>query len=120
MNIKTKDQYEKAVSRIEQLYALTDEHTPADSPLMMEMDDLGKAIEAYEDIHYPIAKPTLATVLEMRMCELGLNQKAVAAMLHVSPESIARYMKGKCSPSLKTARLISQKLNIDASTVLGV
>ena len=30
------------------------------------------------------------------------------------------YISGKCEPTLKVAREISQKLNIDANIVLGV
>ena len=61
------------ISHIEHLYRLTGEDTPANDPMMVEIDQLGRAIEAYEDIHYPIAKPSLAAVL--RLYEMGLNQK---------------------------------------------
>ncbi len=61
--IQTKKQYEEAISRIEELYKLTDDSTPGDSPMMKELDALGKAVEAYEDIHYPIAKPSLANTI---------------------------------------------------------
>jgi len=118
--IETQKQYDEAISRIEELYRLTDESTPATDPMMVEMDELGKAIEAYEDIHYPIAKPSLASVLRLRMYEMGLNQKRLAELLHISRSRISSYMTGKSEPTLKTARTIVQKLNIDASTVLGV
>ena len=120
MTIKNKTQYEEAIGRIEELYRLTNDNTPANDPMMEEMDMLGKAIEAYEDIHYPIAKPTLASILRLRMYEMGLNQKTLADLLKVSRGCISRYVTGKGDPSLKTARLISQKLNIDANTILGV
>ena len=120
MIIKNKKQYDQAISRIEELYRLTDDSTPADDPMMEEMDLLGKAIEAYEDIHYPIAKPTLASILRLRMYEMGLNQKSLAELLEVSRGCVSRYVTGKSDPSLKMARLISQKLNIDANTILGV
>jgi len=120
MKIETKKQYDEAMSRLEELYRLTDENTPANDPMMQEMDVLGQAIEAYEDIHYPIAKPSLATVLRLRMYEMGLDQKRLAELLQVSRSRISSYMTGKSEPTLKTARAIVQKLNIDASTVLGV
>ena len=118
--IETQQQYDDAISRIEELYRLTDENTPASDPMMREMDLLGQAIEKYEDIHYPIAKPSLAAVIRLRMYELGLNQKKLAEMLHVSQGRVSRYLRGKSEPSLKTARMISQELNIDANTVLGI
>lgn len=118
--IQDERQYEKAIARIEELYRLTDENTPVSDPMMKEMDMLGQAIECYEDIHYPIAKPTLASVLKLRMYEMGLNQKALADMLKVSRSCISRYVTGKCEPPLRTARLLSQKLGIDANTILGL
>lgn len=118
--IENKKQYDVALRRLEELYALTDEQTPANDPMMIEMDELGKAIEVYEDVHYPIAKPSLAAVLRLRMYEMGLNQKSLADMLHVSRGCVNRYVTGKSDPSLKMARLISQKLSIDANTILGL
>ena len=120
MTIETKRQYDEAINRIEELYRLTGEDTPADDPMMHEMDMLGQAIEKYEDIHYPIAKPSLAAVIRLRMYEMGLTQKKLAELLHISPSRISSYVSGKSEPTLKTARAISQRLNIDASTVLGV
>jgi len=49
MAIETKKQYEEAMSRIEELYRQTDESTPADDPMMQEMDLLGQAIEKLPD-----------------------------------------------------------------------
>lgn len=118
--IKTKQQYDEAISRIEELYRQTDENTKADDPMMIELDALGKAVEEYEDIHYPIAKPTLASVLRLRMYEMGLNQKMLAEILHVSKASMSRFLQGKSDPSLKTARLMSQKLGIDSDVILGI
>lgn len=54
----TEKQYEAAISRIEELYKLTDEHTPVNDPMMVELDHLGQLVEQYEDIHYPIGKPS--------------------------------------------------------------
>ena len=120
MAIETKKQYEEAMSRIEELYRQTDESTPADDPMMQEMDLLGQAIEKYEDVHYPIAKPSLAAVIKLRMHEMGLNQKKLAELLHVSQGRISSYLRGKSDLTLSTAKLVSQKLDIDANTVLGV
>lgn len=52
--------------------------------------------------------------------EMGLNQKALAELIGVSPSRLSDYISGKCEPTLKVAREISQKLNIDANIVLGV
>ena len=52
--IETKQQYDDAIRRIEKLYRETDENTPIDDPRMLELDVLGREVEKYEDVHYPI------------------------------------------------------------------
>ncbi|WP_262883948.1 helix-turn-helix domain-containing protein [Pseudoprevotella muciniphila] len=54
------------------------------------------------------------------MYEMGLTQAKLAKMLNLSPARVSEIVSGKGEPSLKTGRLISQKLNIDPSIVLGV
>ena len=44
----------------------------------------------------------------------------LSELLNVSPSRISEYLSGKCEPTLKVAREISRKLNIDANIVLGV
>ena len=74
----------------------------------------------YEDIHYTIAKPTLVATIKLRMYEMGLTQTKVAAMLGISSPRLSEIMNGKAEPSLALARMISLKLNISPSIVLGV
>ena len=118
--IENKQQYETAIRRIEELYRLTDESTPLDDEKMIELDSLGKAVEKYEDIHYPIAKPSLHAVIKLRMYEMGLTQKKLAEMLHLSQSRVSDFLHGRRDPSLKTARQISKSLQIDPDIVLGV
>ena len=118
--IQTKQQYDDAIKRIEELYQLTDESTPADDPKMIELDRLGQEVEAYEEIHFPISKPSLLAVMKLRMYEMGITQKRLAEMLHLSPARISGVLSGKYDPSLKTAREISKTLNIDSDVVLGI
>jgi HTH-type transcriptional regulator/antitoxin HigA len=41
-------------------------------------------------------------------------------MLGVSTSRVSEYLTGKSEPTLKVAREISKKLNIDAHLILGV
>lgn len=118
--IETKQQYDDAIKRIEELYQQTDESTPVDDPKMTELDSLGQAVEAYEEIHYPISKPSLLAVMKLRMYEMGITQKRLAELLHLSPSRVSGVLNGKYDPSLKTAREISKTLNIDSDIVLGI
>ena len=73
----------------------------------------------YEEIHYPIEPPTLTEMIRLRMAEMNLSQKALAELLGVSPPRISEYMTGKSDPTLKVARIMHQKLDIDAEILLG-
>ena len=76
-------------------------------------------IEEYEEKHYPVYLPTLPEVIRLRMAEMGLSQKALAELLGVSPSRISEYMTRKAESTLKVARLLNQKLDIDADFILG-
>ena len=51
---------------------------------------------------------------------MGLNQVKLSELLGVSPSRISDYLTGRCEPTLKVAREMSRKLNIDANIVLGI
>lgn len=54
------------------------------------------------------------------MYEMGINQAKLSELLGVSPSRVSDYLTGRCEPTLKVARDLSRKLNIDADIVLGV
>lgn len=119
--IKTEKEYQAAMARIEELLPLTwKDGTPEDTPENIELSLLSDLVAEYEDIHYPIGKPTLIDIIKLRMYEMGLTQAAVAQLLGISAPRMSEIMHGKIEPSLSLARTISQKLNIDADIVLGV
>lgn len=51
----SKQQYEYALSRIEELLPLVTEETPASDKNAIELTIVSDVVEAYEKIHYPIA-----------------------------------------------------------------
>ena len=119
--IKTQKEYEAMLARIEELLPLTwGDNVPEDSPENIELAIISDIVADYEDIHYPIAKPTLVATIKLRMYEMGLTQTKVAAMLGISSPRLSEIMNGKAEPSLALARMISLKLNISPSIVLGV
>ena len=77
-------------------------------------------VEEYEDIHYPIGKPSLIDVIKLRLYEMGITQTKLASMLGLSSARVSEIMNGKSEPSLKIGREISKQLNIDPAIVLGV
>ncbi len=113
-------QYQWALKRVEELFPLVPEDAREDDPLRMELQLLGNLVADYDEEHYPVGTPSLIEVIKLRMYEMGLTQTSLAKLIGVSPSRISEYISGKKEPTLKQARVISQKLNIDASIVLGV
>lgn len=120
VKIETEEQYEAIMARIDELLSVVDEDTPADDKNSVELVLLSDLVEEYEDIHYPISKPSLIEVLKLRMYEMGLSQTALAAMLGMNQSKISEILSGKSEPTLRQARKISTVLNIPPGVVLGV
>ena len=118
--IENQARYEWAVNRVEQLLLLVDDNTPLNDPNSIELELLSNLVADYSEEHYALGEPTLVDVLKLRMYEMGLNQKSLSKLIGVSPSRLSDYISGKCEPTLKVAREINRKLNIDANIILGV
>lgn len=55
----TKEDYDQACERLEEIIDLVSNDTPKTDPFFQELDKVSNIIEAYEEEHYPIAKPTI-------------------------------------------------------------
>ena len=117
--IENEMQYERIFERIEELLKVVDDDTPLDNRYMVELELLSNLVVEYEEKHYPIEPPTLIEMVRERMFEMKLSQKEVAELLGVSPPRISEYLNGKSEPTLKVARLMHQKLDIDPDILLG-
>ena len=118
--IKTEKQYKAACARIEELLKVVSNNTPTDDNNFLELDLISDLVADYEKEDFPVKAPALVDVLKLRMYELGLTQTKLSELLNVSPSRVSEYLSGKCEPTLKVAREMSRKLNIDADIVLGV
>lgn len=119
-HIKSEAAYRAAMKRIEELLPLVNDNTPVDDPNYLELDMISDMVEEYEDVHYPIGKPTLIDVIKLRLYEMGITQSKLAEMLGLSNARVSEILNGKSEPSLKIGREISRQLNIDPAVVLGV
>ena len=63
MNEITKEQYEFALAKIEELLPLVDDNTPANDRNAIELSVMSEVVIAYEKRHYPIGKPTVAELI---------------------------------------------------------
>ena len=118
--IQNKIAYNAAMERIEELLPLVDDNTPLTDKNLIELDLLSELVSDYESEHYPIKTPSLIDVIKLRMYEMGINQAKLSELLGVSPSRISEFLTGRSEPTLKIARDISKKLNIDADIVLGI
>ncbi len=117
--IKNDTQYEAIIERIEELLKVVDNDTPMTDRFLIELDLISEMVADYEEKHYPIEPPTLIEMVQERMAEMNLSQKALAELLGVSPPRISEYLNGKSEPTLKVARVMHQKLDIDPEILLG-
>lgn len=118
--IENEMQYNSAMQRVNELLKIVNDDTPENDVNNVELVLLSNLVADYEDEHYPISNPSLIEVLKLRMYELGLNQSALAALLGMNQSKISEIISGKSEPTLKQARIISQKLDINPAIVLGV
>lgn len=118
--IENENQYEWAVARVEKLLPLVNDETPETDPNYIELVLLSNLVADYSEEHYSIGEPTLMDVIKLRMYEMGLTQASLAKLIGVSPSRVCDYLSGKAEPTLQVGRIISKKLNISPSIILGV
>ena len=115
----TKEQYQFALTRIEELLPLVNDNTPANDRHAVELTMMSDVVIEYEKEHYPIGKPTVAELIELSLEENNMTQKQLANEVGVSPSRISDYVSGRAEPTLKIARLLCRVLNITPSAMLG-
>ena len=120
MNKITREQYEFALARVEELLPLVDDNTPANDKNAVELTMMSDVVISYEKEHFPINKPTVAELIESSLEEKGMTQKKLAGEIGVSPSRVNDYIAGRSEPTLKIARLLCQVLNIPPAAMLGV
>lgn len=118
--IENEAQYLWAERRVEELLPLVNDSTPEDDPNYIELYLLSNLVADYSEEHYALGEPTLVEVIKLRMYEMGLTQANLGKLLNISASRVSEILSGKCEPTLKVARDICVKLNIDSSIVLGV
>ena len=116
----TQAQYKVTCERIIELLQVVGNETSSDNNNFIELDFLSDLVADYEEKYFPIEAPTLQEVIKLRMFEMNISQVKLSEILNISPSRVSEYLTGKSEPTLKVAREISKKLNIDASIVLGV
>lgn len=115
----SKEQYEFALARIEELLPLVDDNTPANDRNAVELTMMSDVVIDYEKEHFPIEKPTVAKLIELSLEEKQMSQRQLAMEIGVSPSRINDYISGRAEPTLKIARLLCTTLGITPAAMLG-
>lgn len=116
----SKEQYEYALTRIEELLPLVTDETPAHDKNAMELTIVADVVEEYENKYYPIAKPTIGDLISLSIEEKGMTQKQLASEIGVSPSRISDYISGRAEPTLRIARALCTVLGIAPAAILGM
>lgn len=117
--IKNEEEYYRALERVEFLLKKVGNNTSIHDPYFIELDKLSDFVADYEEEYYPVPKPTLQEVIELRMFERKLSQKSLAELLGTNTARISEYLKGKREITLKIAKALYHKLNIDPEIILS-
>lgn len=104
--IQTEDDYEKALREIERLWD-ADLNTPEGEKLQI----LGVLVDAYEDTHFPINKPTPIQAIKFRMDQLGLIPKDLKPYIGSSGR-VSEILNEKRPLTLRMIRRLHKNLHI--------
>lgn len=115
----SKEKYEFAQQRIEELLPIVDGYDP-NAKEAVELSLLSDIVIEYEKEYFPIEKPTVAELIANGLSEKEMTQKKLAEDLGVSPSRISDYINGKSEPSLKQASIICRILGIHPAAMLGL
>lgn len=113
--IMTEKQYEAAVARLEVLMDAAE-----GTPEAEELEALGSAIEAYEDVHYRIAPPPAAAAIAFRMDQAGLSQADVSRITGISRPKLSEILSGAREPSKAQIRELNDRLGVPLEHLLAV
>jgi len=110
--IKTQQDYERALSRIENLM-----DAEAGTPEADELELLTALVEMYEDRHYPISPPDPIDAIRFRMEQLGLKPKDLIPYLG-SRSKVSEVLSRKRPLTLSMMRSLHKGLGIPAEVLL--
>ncbi|NGZ04174.1 MAG: DNA-binding protein [Nitrospira sp. WS238] len=111
--IKSKRDYERALSRIEQLMDAKSGTKSGD-----ELDILTTLVEAYEAKHHAILPPDPIEAIKFRMDQLGITRKELEGVLG-GRGRVSEILSGKRGLSLEMIRCLHRTLRIPLESLIG-
>jgi len=111
--IKTEQDYEFAISRIEELWG-----AKKDSPAGDELDLLVTLVESYEMKHYPISPPDPIDAIKFRMEQMGMTNSDMVKYLG-SQSRVSEILNKKRKLTLGMIKSLYKGLKIPAEVLLA-
>lgn len=110
--IKTEQDYEQALTRLEVIFNAEINTLESD-----ELEVLSILIEKYEDKHFPIGLPDPIEAIKFRMEQMGYNQKDLAKMVGLKSRA-SEILNRKRKLTLQMIRLLHEGLKIPTEVLV--
>ena len=110
--IRTKPDYEKALSDVERLWG-----AKSGTPKGDRLDVLATLIDAYEAEHYPMEAPDPVEAIKFRMEQQGLSRKDLEPLIGTRTR-VAEVLNRKRSLSIGMIRRLHDRLGISAEVLI--
>ena len=114
--LKTEKDYDKALSRIDELMEL---NPKLGTPESDELEILALLVEKYEELNWNIETPDPIEAIKYRMEEMNLKQKDLVPYIG-NKSKVSELLNRKISLSLTMVRNLSKALHIPAEILLSV
>ncbi len=111
--IKTEEDYQKALKRLEEIF-----HSPMDTVEGDEAEVLSILIEKFEDKHYPIEAPDPIEAIKFRMEQLEMDNNDLAKIIGYKSR-VSEIFNRKRKLTLKMIRNLHNKMNIPYEALLS-
>ncbi|MBC8172994.1 MAG: transcriptional regulator [Chitinophagales bacterium] len=113
--VKTEKQYESALAKIYKLLQKGSARSAAETD---ELDILSILVKEYENKHYPVPPPHPIEAIKFRLEQLGMKQSELNSIFGNRSRK-ADILNGKRKLSIRMIRLLHEKLNISAETLIA-
>ena len=110
--IRTKADYEKALSEVERLWG-----AKSGTPKGDRLDVLATLIDAYEAEHYPMDPPDPVEAIKFRMEQQGLSRKDLEPIIGTRTR-VAEVLNRKRGLSIGMIRRLHDRLGISAEVLI--
>ena len=110
--IKTKNDYEQALARLEVIF-----EAKKGTPKGDELELLGMLVDNYENEKFPIGFPDPVEAIKFRMEQLGYTQKDLANVVGLKSRA-SEILNRKRKLSLEMIRQIHDSLNIPTEVLI--